>query len=148
MYRCPSCASDVPEGKQFCGDCGAAVATPASAPTQTSVSGGSSGERVSQSSSAPSFDSLDHSRFLPGTVLAGRYRIVGLIGSGGMGEVYRADDLRLGQPVALKFLPAEFEKDPDRLSRFMGEVRIARQVTHPNVCRVYDVAEVDGKHFL
>ena len=148
MYRCPSCASDVPEGKQFCGDCGAAVATPASAPTQTSVSGGSSDERVSQSSSAPSFDSLDQSRFLPGTVLAGRYRIVGLIGSGGMGEVYRADDLRLGQPVALKFLPAEFEKDPSRLSRFMGEVRIARQVTHPNVCRVYDVGEADGKHFL
>jgi len=148
MNRCPSCASDVPEGKRFCGDCGAPVAKAASAPTETSVSGGSSDERVSQGSSAPSFDSQDRSRFLPGTVLAGRYRIVGLIGSGGMGEVYRADDLRLGQPVALKFLPAEFEKDPSRLSRFMGEVRIARQVTHPNVCRVYDVGEADGKHFL
>jgi serine/threonine-protein kinase len=148
MHRCPSCASDIPEGKRFCGDCGAPVTSPASAPTETSVSGRSSDSRGTRPVSAPSFDSFDNARFLPGTILAGRYRIVGLIGSGGMGEVYRADDMRLGQPVALKFLPEEFEQDASRLSRFLGEVRIARQVTHPNVCRVYDVAEADGKHFL
>ena len=87
-------------------------------------------------------------RFLPGTMLAGRYRIFGLIGKGGMGEVYRADDLKLGQVVALKFLPVAVEQDAERLSRFLDEVRIARQISHPNVCRVYDVGEVDGHHFL
>jgi len=56
-------------------------------------------------------------RFLPGVVVGGRYRMVGLIGRGGMGEVYRADDLKLGQPVALKFLPADVERDPERLER-------------------------------
>ena len=62
-----------------------------------------------------------------------------------MGEVYRADDLKLGQPVALKFLPAPTcRQDPARLARFHTEVRIARQVSHPNVCRVYDIGEVDG----
>ena len=81
-------------------------------------------------------------RFLPGTMLAGRYRIFGLVGRGGMGEVYRADDLKLSQPVALKFLPESLERNPQLLSRFLGEVKIARQVAHPNVCRVYDVAEV------
>jgi serine/threonine-protein kinase len=65
-----------------------------------------------------------------------------------MGDVYRADDLRLGQTVALKFLPEAFAQDPGRLQRFLGEVRIARQVTHPNVCRVYDVGETDGQHYL
>ncbi len=55
-------------------------------------------------------DLYDEGRFPPGTVLAGRYRIVGLIGQGGMGEVYRANDLKLGQPVALKFLPADTAK--------------------------------------
>jgi len=65
-----------------------------------------------------------------------------------MGEVYRADDLKLGQPVALKFLPEGLERDEARLSRFMNEVRIARQVAHPNVCRVYDVGEIDGHHFI
>ena len=81
-------------------------------------------------------------------MLAGRYRIFGLVGRGGMGEVYRADDVKLGQAVALKFLPADVEADPDRLERFLGEVRIARQISHPNVCRVYDAGEVDGHHFL
>ncbi len=91
---------------------------------------------------------LDQGRFLPGTVLAGRYRIFGLLGKGGMGEVYRADDLKLGQAVALKFLPEAVEKDGSRLSRFLNEVKIARQISHPNVCRVYDVGEVEGHHFL
>jgi len=65
-----------------------------------------------------------------------------------MGEVYRADDLRLGQPVALKFLPETFASNHDRLDRFYNEVRVARQVSHPNVCRMYDIGEVDGLHYL
>ena len=87
-------------------------------------------------------------RFLPGTVLAGRYRMVGLLGRGGMGEVYRADDLKLGQPVALKFLPRDVERDPERLERFLTEVRMSLKVTHPNVCRVFDIAQAEGRHFL
>ncbi|MEP7132214.1 MAG: serine/threonine-protein kinase, partial [Acidobacteriota bacterium] len=70
------------------------------------------------------------------------------IGRGGMGEVYRADDLKLGQPVALKFLPDRLSADAALLDRFFAEVRIARQVSHPNVCRVYDIGEADGRHFL
>ena len=88
--------------------------------------------------------SIDHGRFAPGTVLDGRYRVIGLLGRGGMGEVYRADDLRLGQPVALKFLPEDLARDPVRLAQFHNEVRTARQVSHPNVCRVYDIGEIEG----
>jgi len=95
----------------------------------------------------PRSDSGD-GRFLPGTVLAGRYRMIGLLGRGGMGEVYRADDLKLGQPVALKFLPLDVEHDPDRLGRFLTEVRMSLKVTHPNICRVYDIGQADGRHFL
>ena len=65
-----------------------------------------------------------------------------------MGHVYRADDLKLGTPVALKFLPREVERDAGMLERFHAEVRTARQVSHPHVCRVYDIGEVDGRHFL
>jgi serine/threonine-protein kinase len=81
-------------------------------------------------------------------MVAERYRIVGLLGKGGMGEVYRADDLKLAQPVALKFLPEAFIRDGAALARFHREVRVARQVSHRNVCRVYDIGEVDGHHFL
>jgi serine/threonine-protein kinase len=87
-------------------------------------------------------------RFVPGTLLAGRYRVIGLLGRGGMGEVYRADDLLLAQEVALKFLPPELSHDPDRLARFRAEVRTAREVSHPNVCRVYDIADIAGEHCL
>jgi len=87
-------------------------------------------------------------RFTPGTLLASRYRIVSPLGKGGMGEVYRADDIRLGQPVALKFLPAALAADSIRLQRLVDEVRIGRQISHPNVCRLYDIGETEGHHFL
>lgn len=97
---------------------------------------------------APSAPTVPGERFAPGAVLAARYRIVAPLGRGGMGEVYRADDLSLGQPVALKFLPPHFADDQDRLARFRKEVAAARQVTHPNVCRVHDIAEDAGQTFL
>ena len=102
-------------------------------------------ETVALPSSSPSAPARSRSanRFEPGQLLAARYRIVALLGKGGMGEVYRADDLTLGQSVALKFLPPGAATD-----RFRNEVRIARQVSHPNVCRVYDLGEVDGQMFL
>jgi predicted Ser/Thr protein kinase len=94
------------------------------------------------------YDSIDDARFVPGTIVSQRYRIVGLLGKGGMGEVYRADDLKLGQPVALKFLPENLLSDGAALARFHREVRVARQVSHKNVCRVYDIGETNGRHFL
>jgi predicted Ser/Thr protein kinase len=99
-------------------------------------------------SSSSSAASADEGRFLPGTLLAERYRIIGRLGKGGMGEVYRATDIRLGQTVALKFLPEATATDPATLARFHSEVRIARQVTHPNVCRVYDLGEYLGQPFI
>lgn len=65
-----------------------------------------------------------------------------------MGEVYRADDLKLGHPVALKFLPHAFAEDPSRLKMFHAEVRNSRQVSHPNVCRVYDIGQFQDLTFL
>jgi serine/threonine-protein kinase len=89
-----------------------------------------------------------HGRFEPGQRLGSRYRIVARLGAGGMGEVYRADDLELGQSVALKFLPEHVATDESWLRRFRNEVRTARHIAHPNVCRIYDIAEQDGHVFL
>ncbi len=94
----------------------------------------------------------EKARFTPGTTLNKRYRILGQLGKGGMGEVYRADDLKLGQPVALKFLTAKLSQDKAMLARFHSEVAMAHRVTHPNVCRVHDIGEVTTSagnlHFL
>jgi class 3 adenylate cyclase len=87
-------------------------------------------------------------RYVPGATILERYRIVAPLGKGGMGEVYRAEDLKLGQPVALKFLPASLLLNANAVNRFHREVRLARQVSHPNVCRVFDLSEAEGQAFL
>jgi len=175
MPRCSSCGSDVQPRARFCSSCGATLSSdnvprlaleaptltsdaptalsPDDTPTLTSLEPPvaptpRSPRPVSKSSPPSSSAALNYGRFLPGSLLAERYRIVALLGRGGMGEVYRADDLTLGQPVALKFLPEEAAKDPALIERFRGEVRIARKVSHPNVCRVYDVGEVEGMTYL
>ena len=84
----------------------------------------------------------------PGTLLGDRFRIVSILGRGGMGVVYRADDLKLGQPVALKVLPERVAKDPGALAGLHDEVRVARSVSHPNVCRVFDIGEAEGLTYI
>ena len=136
---CPSCSHELPTDSTSCPSCGAVRDDVATQRIESHKS-----PTVKTSSHA----SIDNARFVPGAVLANRYRIVGLLGKGGMGEVYRADDLKLSQPVALKFLPDRFLSDGASLARFHREVRVARQVSHKNVCRVYDIGELDGHHFL
>ena len=157
MAFCSSCGTNLSLSAAFCAKCGTPVENTDEVATidyaTTSASKTSSGSSSSRGSS-PSYTSrhseylLSEGRFLPGRLIVGRYRIVALLGKGGMGEVYRADDLTLGQAVAMKFLPEEATRDEAMLERFRSEVRIARRVSHPNVCRVYDVGEVDGHTFL
>jgi len=91
---------------------------------------------------------IPQARFVPGMLLSNRYRIVTPVGQGGMGELYRAEDLRLGQTVALKFLPKTIAHIPDAWSQVEREVRIARQISHPNICRVFDIAESNDGPFI
>ena len=139
MPQCSGCSSAIPENSRFCLICGAPVNGVSSAQTSAATIA------ILETSSVPHFD---EGRFPPGTLLGERYRILGRLGKGGMGEVYRANDLRLGQTVALKFLPETTSQDPAMLARFYNEVRVARQVTHPNVCRVYDIGDINGQPFI
>src|SRR5215831_3711023 len=167
---CSQCGSAIPETAKFCSSCGSGVShdagatmvgrgmegetfaphsptpkTPSSAPPRSS-----SNRPISHPSgvSSSSLDAIGGGRFAPGIVIEGRYRIVALAGRGGMGEVYRAEDLKLSQTVAIKFLPQKLSQDESALQRFHTEVRIARQVSHPNVCRMFDIGEVEGVTFL
>ncbi len=133
MLKCGACGKESNPGASYCSVCGAPVQPESPLETLTAI---------------PVARAAEEGRFAPGTVLAGRYRIVSLLGRGGMGEVYRATDSRLEQQVALKFLPANTANHSGVLQRFHKEVKLARQVSHANVCRVYDIGEHGDQVFL
>ena len=117
---CPACAATVTPSHVFCPSCG----------TSNDPAG-----------------ALNEPGFRAGALFGGRFQIVALQGRGGMGQVYRAYDLELGQPVALKFL-SRFRADSRARARLRTEVRLARQISHPHVCRVYDIGEAGGELYL
>src|SRR5882757_4196969 len=155
MAKCATCGIDLFDTARFCASCGRPVSNTddvatldfATVTSPLPPKPPSSRSSASRNPSSAEYQ-LGEGRFLPGRLIAGRYRIIALLGKGGMGEVYRADDLTLGQAIALKFLPDEAARDEGLLERFRNEVRIARRVSHPNVCRVYDVGDVDGQTFF
>src|SRR5262245_23736234 len=115
---CRSCGAALAATHRFCPSCGTPIAAPD-----------------------------EQGRFRAGALFAGRFRIAGALGRGGMGDVYRADDLELGHPVALKFLSA-LRNDERARNRLRNEVRLARQVSHANVCRVFDIGEAQNELYL
>ena len=140
-----------PEGSRFCPSCGSAlVDTNAAAPADdgTLPAPALSITRTHYDAAASFSPSAHLVDYAPGARIANRYEIVRMLGRGGMGIVFRAEDLRLGHPVALKFLTASLAGDPRRLQAFHNEVRLARQISHPNVCDVYDIGDTDGHLFL
>src|SRR6185369_4353738 len=151
MPRCPACSAEVREdpATSWCPHCGEMLLRDTT--TAAVIDGDNAGRFPSPSPSChrqlSHFVPVDHARFPPGRIFASRYRIVSLLGRGAMGDVYRADDLRLGKVVALKLLGTQSAPSSD-LDRFTSEVRLARDIAHPNVCRVYDIGEADGWHYL
>jgi serine/threonine protein kinase len=153
MEHCQHCGSGVDRDALSCSECGSSIRGSSAGSTSedalTTVASREAPTLLGRQEpfSAESNKARDEERFAPGNLIAERYRIISLLGRGGMGEVYRADDLKLGQQVALKFLP-EAVVDRFALERFRNEVRTARRISHPNVCRVHDIGETNTQVFL
>jgi len=154
MPVCRACLAEAPAGVERCPSCGAAFLASSVlsfhvGDDEDADDDGAVEPPATPSASDSSRSSTDARGWSPsGALVGGRYRVLGVLGSGGMGEVFRAEDKRLGVQVALKFLPDEAAHDEALRARLAQEVRTARAVTHPNVCRVHDLGEHEGHVYL
>jgi serine/threonine-protein kinase len=125
--KCPKCNSENPDTKQFCGDCGAQLIPSEALQVSKTLTLETQSDQLTR-----------------GTVFAGRYEILEELGTGGMGSVYRVFDRKLEEEVALKLIRPDIAASRKTIERFKNELKVARKITHPNVCRMYDLHE-EGK---
>lgn len=140
---CPVCATKNPEAASECGKCH----TPLPVSLETLNEPGAA-EDWSVAGAPPAGVTASGGELKEGTILAGRYEILKLLGQGGMGAVYKARDIDLDRTVALKIIRPELAKNPQILRRFKQELILARQVTHKNVIRIFDLGQSDGIKFI
>ena len=130
VTKCPKCHSDNPDTQSFCGDCGAQLGPPKDIPAQTKT-----------------IETPIH-ELSRGTTFAGRYEIIEELGTGGMGKVYRVEDKKINQEIALKLIKPEIAADKKTIERFGNELKTARMISHRHVCRMFDLGESQGSHYI
>jgi len=129
--ECPKCHSDNPEDSGFCSKCGTQLPS-------------------SEKSPASPTETLEipTKELTRGTTFAGRYEIIEELGKGGMGKIYRVEDKKIKQEVALKLIKPEIASDEKTIERFSNELKTARMISHRNVCRMFDLSEEKGIHYI
>ena len=146
--ECPKCHAENRDDSKFCSNCaaplgpGAGAGADAAAPLRQGTGAGAEGASLTKTLETPV-------RVLrPGAVIAGKYRIVEEVGAGGMGVVYKAEDLKLKRFVALKFLPPHLMDEPELKERFLIEAQAAAALSHPNICVIHEVGEDEGRPYI
>jgi serine/threonine protein kinase/formylglycine-generating enzyme required for sulfatase activity/cephalosporin-C deacetylase-like acetyl esterase len=129
--KCPKCQAEILDDSQFCSKCGTPIHP---------------GDKAFLSHTHTILRPIDE--LVPGTELAGKYKIIDVVGKGGMGIVYMAEDTKLKRHVALKFLPPELTKDKEAKERFVLEAQAAAALSHPNICTIHEIDEDNNKSFI
>ena len=127
--ECPKCRTENPLESKFCMECAAPLS-------------GIDGPVPTITMETPT------EKLARGTVFAGRYEIIEELGMGGMGQVYRAEDTKIREEVALKLIRPDISKDRKTIERFKNELKIARSIRHKNVCGMFDLGEEGGQHYI
>jgi hypothetical protein len=129
--KCPKCHSDNPDTQKFCGECAAPL---------------TAGEDIPPSFTKTLLTPVED--LAKGTVFANRYEIIEELGQGGMGRVYKAVDSEIREEVAIQLLKPEIAADEKIIERFRNELKIARKISHKNVCRIYHISKEEGTPYI
>jgi serine/threonine protein kinase/Tfp pilus assembly protein PilF len=129
--KCPKCHSENPDTKQFCADCGTQLPPPQDHPPV-----------MTETLQTPVRE------LTTGSTFAGRYQVIEELGHGGMGRVYKVFDTKIKEKIALKLIKPEIASDKETIERFGNELRLARKISQRNVCRMFDIGEAEGAHFI
>jgi serine/threonine-protein kinase len=129
--KCPKCQSENPDTKQFCGDCGTQLTPVEEAHPSFTKTLETSVEELTR-----------------GALFAERYEIIEELGTGGMGKVYRVEDTKAKEEIALKLIKPEIAADKKTIDRFRNELKIARKIRHKNVCAMFDLGDEKGRHYI
>jgi len=128
--KCPKCQTENSQDSKFCKTCATPLPGAAAQPSPTDTF------------QAPVRE------LTTGSTFAGRYQIIEELGHGGMGKVYKAFDTKIKDKIALKLIRPEIASDWETLERFGNELRLARKISHRNICRMFDLGEAEGAHFI
>ena len=128
--KCPKCHSDNPDTQPFCGDCGTQLPVSVEIPVPT------------HTLEAPKEE------LTTGSTFAGRYQIIEELGKGGMGKVYKTNDIDIKEKVAIKLIKPEISTDKKTIERFQNELKFARKIRHKNVCQMYDLNREEGTYYI
>ena len=131
--KCPTCHSANPETVKFCGECGT--------PLPTSMPNGHV-PMATETLETPIRE------LTTGATFAGRYQVIEELGHGGMGRVYKVFDTDIKEKIALKLLRPEIALDKETIERFSNELKLARKISHRNVCRMFDLGKAEGTTFI
>jgi serine/threonine protein kinase/tetratricopeptide (TPR) repeat protein len=129
--KCPACHSHNPESVRFCGECGTQLPPPHDSPPV-----------ITTTLQTPVHD------LTTGATFAGRYQVIEELGHGGMGRVYKVFDTKIKEKIALKLIKPEIASDKETLERFSNELRLARKIGQRNICKMFDLGEAEGAHFI
>jgi serine/threonine protein kinase/tetratricopeptide (TPR) repeat protein len=131
VIKCQACHSENPDTQRFCGECGTPLPV----------------KKDSASEATETFRTPLH-ELTTGSTFAGRYQVIEELGRGGMGKVYKVFDTKIREKVALKLIKPEVASDKETIERFSNEIRLARRIGHRNVCKMFDLGEAEGTHFI